>query len=196
MPYEIKGKCVYKKTGKKVGCSDNPKQYLKALYANTNESIEEILDEVNEYFKNNQDSDYLKYDDHPLSSVDNLLDDDVPAPWDEEYEKPVGTEISEDRVNSCFQADIYTTIDECKKLYPNFLDLPEEVQLILCNMMFNMGRPRLSNFKKMNAAIAEGDWMEASIQMEDSRWAKQVPNRANRLIKRMEDVAVKEQIAT
>jgi hypothetical protein len=32
--------------------------------------------------------------------------------------------------------------------------------------------------------------------MEDSRWAKQVPNRANRLIKRMEDVAVKEQIAT
>ncbi len=87
MPYEIKGKCVYKKTGKKVGCSDNPKQYLKALYANTNESIEEVLDEVNEYFKNSQDSDYLKYDDHPLSSVDNLLDDDVPAPWDEEYEK-------------------------------------------------------------------------------------------------------------
>ncbi len=116
--------------------------------------------------------------------------------WDEEYQKPVGTEISEDRVNSCFQADIHTTIDECKKLYPNFLGLPEEVQLILCNMMFNMGRPRLSNFKKMNAAIADSDWMEASIQMEDSRWAKQVPNRANRLIKRMEDVAVKEQIAT
>ena len=30
--------------------------------------------------------------------------------WDEEYSKPVGTEISEDRVNSCFQADIPTPI--------------------------------------------------------------------------------------
>ena len=78
----------------------------------------------------------------------------------------------------------------CKyEVYLDHLGLPEEVQLILCNMMFNMGRPRLSNFKKMNAAIANGDWMEASIQMEDSRWAKQVPNRANRLIKRMEEVA-------
>ena len=46
MPYEIKGKCVYKKTGKKVGCSDNPEQYLKALYANTNESIEEIVEKL------------------------------------------------------------------------------------------------------------------------------------------------------
>jgi len=90
MPYKRKGKCVYKKKGKKlgekVGCStsaEKAKKYLKALYANTNENIEE----VNEYFKNNQDSDYLKYDDHPLSSVEKLLDDDAPAPWDEEYEK-------------------------------------------------------------------------------------------------------------
>jgi hypothetical protein len=36
MPYERKGKCVYKKTGEKVGCSNSiekAKSYLKALYA-------------------------------------------------------------------------------------------------------------------------------------------------------------------
>lgn len=42
MPYERKGKCVYKKTGKKVGCSKSvpkAKEYLKALHAATaNES--------------------------------------------------------------------------------------------------------------------------------------------------------------
>jgi hypothetical protein len=38
MPYTRKGKCVYKKTGKKVGCSktaSKAKEYLKALHANT-----------------------------------------------------------------------------------------------------------------------------------------------------------------
>jgi len=47
----------------------------------------------------------------------------------------------------------------------------------------------------MNAAIAEEDWLEAATQMEDSRWHKQVTNRANRLIKRMEAIGVKEQVA-
>ena len=49
MPYVRCGKCVYKgkkcsTKGEKVGCSDSidkAKLYLKALYANTNESIEE-----------------------------------------------------------------------------------------------------------------------------------------------------------
>ena len=116
--------------------------------------------------------------------------------WDEEYDKPVGTEVSEERVNNCFKIDINSTINECKKLYDNFDEIPEEAQLILCNMMFNMGRPRLSKFKNMNKAIAEEDWFEAAVQMEDSRWYKQVTNRADRLIKRMEDLGVKEQVAT
>jgi len=115
--------------------------------------------------------------------------------WDEEYDKEVGTPVSEDRVNNCFQTDVWGTVNECKKLYDKFEDMPEEVQMILCNMMFNMGRPRLSKFKNMNAAIAKEDWLEAATQMEDSRWHKQVTNRANRLIKRMEAIGVKEQVA-
>lgn len=47
MPYTTSGKCVYKKKsdgsrGEKVGCTDGPvKDYLAALHANANESIEE-----------------------------------------------------------------------------------------------------------------------------------------------------------
>jgi lysozyme len=109
--------------------------------------------------------------------------------WDEEYDKPVGTEVSEERVNELFAKDIDVTIDECKVLYEHFDDLPEEAQRIIANMMFNLGRPRLSKFKKMREAVMDANWIEAAIQMEDSLWAKQVPNRAERLCERMRNVS-------
>jgi lysozyme len=56
-------------------------------------------------------------------------------------------------------------------------------------MMFNLGRPRLSKFLKLKAAVDDEDWMEASVQMMDSKWAKQVPNRAKRLCERMEKLS-------
>jgi GH24 family phage-related lysozyme (muramidase) len=104
---------------------------------------------------------------------------------DPEYGLPVGTRIDDERVNELFEQDIQVTISECEKLFSNFNDLPHEVQKICANMMFNLGRPRLSKFKKFRAALAENNWSECAIQMEDSRWHKQVPNRANRLISRM-----------
>jgi len=54
--------------------------------------------------------------------------------------------------------------------------------------MFNMGRTRLSKFKKFNAAILEGDWKTAAIEGRDSLWYRQVTNRAERLMTRMENV--------
>ena len=104
---------------------------------------------------------------------------------DPEYDQPVGTPVSEDRVDACFASDIQITLNDCNKLYPNYDDLPEEVQLIIANMMFNMGYPRMSGFKKMKEAVDSGDWVEASEQMKDSRWYNQVTNRADRLVNRM-----------
>ena len=48
-------------------------------------------------------------------------------------------------------------------------------------MCFNLGAPRLSKFKKFIAAIDQEQWMEASLEMMDSQWAKQVGPRATRL---------------
>jgi lysozyme len=66
--------------------------------------------------------------------------------------------------------------------------LPEEVQLIIANMMFNMGRPRLSKFKGMKAAVDASDWHRAAVEMVDSKWYQQVTNRADRLVQRMRNV--------
>lgn len=109
---------------------------------------------------------------------------------DEEFGKPVGTPVDEERVRECFDRDLETAIGECHILYGegDFGNYPDEVQQVLVNMMFNMGRPRLSGFKKFNAAIEAGDWMEAAKEGRDSRWYTQVTNRAERLMSRLEKI--------
>mgnify|MGYP003132128860 FL=1 len=104
---------------------------------------------------------------------------------DPEHGQAVGTPVDEERVRQVFNLDIASTLDECKVLYDNFDELPEECQLIIANMMFNMGRPRLSKFKGMKAGVDARDWNRAADEMVDSRWHDQVPNRAKRLVKRM-----------
>lgn len=144
------------------------------------------IDELREELKEDEGVKYEIYLDHlslPTTGIGHLIQESDP-----EHGLPVGTEISEERVNELFDQDIQVTISECKKLFDNFDELPEEVQKICANMMFNMGRPRLSGFKKFHAAIANNDWQECAVQMEDSRWHKQVTNRANRLISRMSAV--------
>jgi GH24 family phage-related lysozyme (muramidase) len=144
------------------------------------------IEQLREELKRDEGCVYSVYLDHlnlPTTGIGHLINE-----WDEEYGKPVGTPVSEERVNDLFDKDIEVTISECKELFDNFDELPEEVQKICANMMFNMGRPRLSGFKKFRAAIANNDWQECAIQMEDSRWHKQVTKRANRLISRMRAV--------
>ena len=104
---------------------------------------------------------------------------------DSEFGKPVGTKVSEDRVNEVFEKDVQKMIKEAKILFPNFDSLPEEVQQVIVNMTFNMGRPRLSNFKKFISYINESKWEEASKEMLNSAWAKQVGKRAQRLSDRI-----------
>ena len=128
---------------------------------------------------------YLDHLNLPTVGIGHLVTE-----WDDEYGKPVGTEVSEDRVNELFDQDVQVTIDECKLLYNNFDELPEEAQQIIANMMFNMGRPRLSRFHKMKKAVDAGDWEEAGNQMKDSRWYDQVTTRAERLVERMKAIQV------
>ena len=108
---------------------------------------------------------------------------------DPENDLEVGSEVSKERVDECFLNDIEKVIEDCTILYDNFYTLPDDAQLIIANMMFNLGRTRLTKFKLMKVAVDDGNWIEAGIQMEDSKWAKQVPNRAERLCERMRNVA-------
>ena len=107
---------------------------------------------------------------------------------DPEHGLEVGTPVAEDRVIEVFAKDVETVIKDCKKLHDGWDGYPEEVKQIVANMMFNMGLTRLSKFNKHNAALQCGDWKEAAKEGRDSRWYKQVTNRAERLMKRLEEI--------
>ena len=129
---------------------------------------------------------YEVYHDHlglPTFGVGHLV-----LESDTEFGQPVGTPIDEDRVNDCFEKDLDTAISECAVLYEDFDNMPGEVQEVLVNMMFNMGRPRLSGFKNFKKALDEGDWAKAGTEGRDSKWYRQVTNRAERLMARLEAV--------
>ena len=107
--------------------------------------------------------------------------------WDEEvYAGPIGTTIPNEQVNDWFAKDIETTIKDCNLLFSQFNNLPEDIQYVLANMCFQLGRPRLSKFKNMIAAVEDLDWARMADEMEDSNWYKQTPNRAQRLITRVD----------
>jgi len=69
-----------------------------------------------------------------------------------------------------------------------FETLPDDAQLVLVNMAFNLGY-KLNGFKKMFYALSLGDYEEAAKEMLDSRWARQVGKRAEELAEIMRSLA-------
>lgn len=130
---------------------------------------------------------YEIYEDHlgyPTFGVGHLVLDSDP-----ESGQSVGTPVSEERVKECFERDLDTAIDECVILYGDAWEgFPGEVQEVLVNMLFNLGRPRLSKFKNFNAQLIEGNYAAAAPEGLDSLWARQVGSRAERLMARLEAV--------
>ena len=128
---------------------------------------------------------YLDHLGYPTCGIGHLIKED-----DAEHGQEVGTPVSEDRCFELFEGDLDVAINEGRVLYGDdqWDSFPEEVQEILVNMVFNLGRPRLGQFKKMNAALAEGEWAVAAVEGRDSRWHSQVGARAERLMRRLENV--------
>jgi len=123
---------------------------------------------------------YLDHLGYPTFGIGHLILESDP-----EHGKDVGTPVSEDRVLEAFDHDLDITVNECRVLFPDFDEKLDEVQEILINMMFNMGRTRLSKFKKFIGALNDKNYNEAADQMMDSKWYHQVGNRSVRLVERM-----------
>ena len=144
------------------------------------------VEKLREQLKIDQGCVYEIYNDHlgfATFGIGHLVRESDP-----ENGSPVGTKVSEDRVADAFDDDIGIVLSDCNKLYPDFEDLPEEAQQIIANMMFNLGRPRLSKFVGMKRGVDAKDWNNAADEMVDSRWYRQVGARADRLVNRMREI--------
>ncbi|WP_346839811.1 glycoside hydrolase family protein [Microbulbifer sp. SAOS-129_SWC] len=94
--------------------------------------------------------------------------------------------ITEDEARYLLANDIRRTLADCETI-PTFHRLSGVRQRVIANMVFNLGLGRFLGFRKMLAALEVCDWAEAAAQMLDSKWARQVGARAERLAEMMRE---------
>ena len=89
--------------------------------------------------------------------------------------------ISEAEAEAMLEADIAVAEHELDRVLPWWRELPEPAQRALANMAFNLGMPRLLGFRRMLAALGARDFETAAAESLDSKWARQVGDRAQRI---------------
>ena len=103
---------------------------------------------------------------------------------DPENEMEVGTVVSQERVDECFEADLYVAINDMEK-FTEDMNVDENVKECVTHMVFQLGLPRLNKFRKFKQALLDGDIKSAQTEMKDSLWYRQTTNRAERLIEKL-----------
>ena len=86
--------------------------------------------------------------------------------------------VSYDEAMMMLEGDIKRVLYDCWHEFPWFAELSEARQVVVANMVFNLGLDGFKKFKRMIKAIEKEDWVEAACQMIDSKWAAQVKGRA------------------
>jgi lysozyme len=92
------------------------------------------------------------------------------------------TPATEQQVDEWLDADIFDAIETAKTLFPALETFTDARQRALVNMAFNMGFGTLRKFFRTIHAVNSGLWTEASNAASQSKWYRQVGNRAKRIV--------------
>lgn len=93
--------------------------------------------------------------------------------------------LSHDEAEFLLENDIAAVVRELNAAKPALMtndSLSHERKDALYNMAFNLGIPKLLEFKKMWAALENHDYATAAKEALNSRWATQVRARAERIV--------------
>ena len=97
--------------------------------------------------------------------------------------------ITEVEALALLNNDIERVWSQTVRGIPWISSAPGEVQEVVANMVFNMGIAGVLGFKTTLEALKAGDYRRAAAAMLDSKWAKQVGPRAERLSHRVKALA-------
>lgn len=89
-----------------------------------------------------------------------------------------GLGLSSDEIDYLLQNDINRCVRELAYAFDWFSSLDGVRQDAMVNLAFNLGMTRLQQFKLALDAMDRGDYARAAAEFLNSRWAKQVGNRA------------------
>ena len=97
--------------------------------------------------------------------------------------------LTESEANALLQKDSLRAFNDAKAIYEQFkMTGPVELQRVLWQMTFQMGKVGVLGFNKALLAMGRGDYKEAGRQMRDSRWYKQTTSRANTMARIVESL--------
>ena len=98
-------------------------------------------------------------------------------------------EISKEEAEWLLNHRLTILIENLIARKPIVTTLPEPIQEVLYNMVYNLGVGGLLGFKRMWRAIEQGNYNLMAKEMKSSKWYKQVGARAVRLVKKVKDYA-------
>jgi len=98
----------------------------------------------------------------------------------------VGRDLSDvgfrdDEIDLMLDNDISSAAADLDHNIPWWRLLDPVRQRVLCNMCFNLGWPKFSQFARFFSAVNQHRFDDAALEMAASRWAVQVGERARRL---------------
>lgn len=94
--------------------------------------------------------------------------------------------MTQAQVDEIFGYQLNLVIGQALNLFPNFMTMPDTVQAVVCDVIFNMGLEGFSKFVNTVASLKSGDWKGAAAGLQASQWRYQVPARAK------DDIAILE----
>lgn len=92
---------------------------------------------------------------------------------------------TDEKIDEVYEVDFQNAVTGAKQAVPFFDALDGARKGALVNMAFNMGSTTLASFHGTLNALDNGDWTTAALHLMNSKYARQVGARANRLAYRL-----------
>jgi lysozyme len=97
-------------------------------------------------------------------------------------------ELDEDICDIILERKLYNLEHRVNLKFSWFIYMPQEIKDVVMEMCYQLGVNGFSKFKKTVSYLQDRQFEEASVEMLDSLWAKQTPNRAKELSNRVKEV--------
>ena len=94
-------------------------------------------------------------------------------------------ELDADICEIILERKVSQLIDRISNKFSWYVYMRQEIKDIVKEMCYQLGVTGFSKFKKTIAYLQDKKWEEASVEMLDSLWARQTPNRAKEMSDRV-----------
>lgn len=93
--------------------------------------------------------------------------------------------VSQTIADLMLEEDMDEAIKDANTAFPWLTELTTARQVVLIDMLYNMGALKLLTFHKMIAAVISQDYEQAALEMMNSAWYKEVGTRGVKLVSMM-----------